>query len=107
MQFYKQFSVYAATLPRSQKIKVACRTAAKRLLYNALSLCKSNAGMLLKYVKNVISQNITEREDFGTPYHTAASEPFFYDTAYKSLYTNSILEVDRFNKCLVYSEKKR
>ena len=102
MQFYKQLSVYAATLPRSQKIKVARQMAAKRLLYNALSLRKSNAGMLLKHVRNVNSQNITEKEDFGTPYHTAASEPFFYDTAYKSLYTNSILEVDHSNKCLVY-----
>jgi len=51
--------------------------AAKRLLYNALSLRKSNAEMLLKYVRNVNSQNITKKEDFGTPYHTAASEHEF------------------------------
>ena len=38
MQFYKQYKTYAVTLNRRQKAKVACKIAAKKLVYTILSV---------------------------------------------------------------------
>ena len=85
MQFYKQYKAYAVTLNRCQKAKVACKIAVKKFVCTILSIRKLNAGLLIKHVRNVNSQNIFSREDFGNACHSVWSEPFFYDTGYRHL----------------------
>ena len=86
MQFYKQYKAYAVTL---KKAKVACKIAAKKFVYTILSIRKLNAGLLIKHVRNVNSQNVLSREDFGNASHTVLPEPFFYDTGYRHLAVSS------------------
>ena len=51
-------------------------------MHEILSLRKMNAGMLIKFVRNVNAQTVDSRDDLGKACHSAASEPFYYDTAY-------------------------
>ena len=44
---------------------------------------KERAGSLLKTVRTVQSMQIKGAEDFGESYHTASTEPYFYDSAYE------------------------
>ena len=102
MQFYKQYKAYAVTLNRRQKAKVTCKIAAKKFVYTILSVRKFNAGLLIKHVRNVNSQSILSREDFGNACHTVSSEPFFYDTSYRHLADSSILKIDKKHKKLAF-----
>ena len=100
MKFNQKLTSYAMKLSTSQKAKVACRIAAKKLMHEVLSLRKTNAGMLIKYVRNVNSQTISGKDDFGKASHSLASEPFYYDTGYRHLLDSSSLVVDHPNRCL-------
>ena len=71
-------------------------------MYAILSLHRLNASLLIKHVRNVNSQKILSKEDFGTACHTVSSESYFYDTNYKHLADNSVLKVDHKNKCLAF-----
>lgn len=44
-------------------------------MHEILSLRKMNAGMLIKFVRNVNSQTITSRDDLGKACHSIASDP--------------------------------
>lgn len=100
MQFNRQMQVYAKALSSSHKAKMAYQIAAKKLVYETLALCKTNAGLFKKYVRFVNAQTITKREDFGKTSHSVASEPFYYETAYKHLLNSSILTIDHHNRFL-------
>ena len=63
--------------------KAVCSVAAKRLVTKALQVRKEHAGSLLKIVRTVQSMQIKGAEDFGEGCHTASTEPYFYDSAYK------------------------
>lgn len=75
-------------------------------MYEILSVRKLTAGLPLKYVRIVNSQNIYSRENFGKANHTVASEPFFYDTGYRHLADATILNVGHHNRCLVSVKPK-
>ena len=99
MKFNKKFKSYAFKLSTSKKAKLACRIAAKKLIHKILSLCKLNAGMLIKYVRNLNSQNFNGRDDLGKACHSVASEPFYYDTAYNHIFTiNTPIAIDENGK---------
>ena len=63
--------------------KVVCTVASKRLLNKALQARKEHAGSLLKTARTVQSMQINSADDFGEGCHTASTEPYFYDSAYK------------------------
>ena len=59
-----------------------------------------NAGMLIKYVRNINSQNISNREDFGKASHSSASESYYYDTACRHLHDSNTLVIDHNTRCI-------
>ena len=84
--------------------KTACRLAARRLLNKALQIRKEHAGVLLKSIRSIRSLQITQRNDFGKGYHTMASEPFFYDSAYQHVKRDIPIPVNEDGQCVVAEE---
>ena len=84
--------------------KAVCSVAAKRLVTKALQLHKEHAGSLLKIVRTVQSMQIKGAEDFGEGYHTASTEPYFYDLAYEPVKRDYALPIDECGKCVLASE---
>ena len=84
--------------------KEVCKIAAKRLLNKALQMRKEHAGSLLKTVRTVQSMQISDAEDFGEGCHTASTEPYFYDSAYKPVKGDYALPTDECGKCVLASE---
>ena len=84
--------------------KAVCHVAAKKLLNKALQVRKEYAGSLLKTVKTVQSLQISGAEDFGEGCHTASTEPFFYDSAYKPVKRDYALPIDECGKCVLATE---
>ena len=58
-----------------------CRIAAEKIVFSAIEQRKKSAGELLSCVRSVNCMKFPH-DDFGEGIHTAASEPWFYDTAY-------------------------
>jgi len=69
-------------MPRVMR-KAVCRVAAKRLLNKSLQTHRECVGSLLKACRLIKSLKIDGNEDFGEGCHTASTEPYFYDAAYK------------------------
>ena len=85
--------------------KAFCSVAAKRLLNKALQVRKEHAGSLLKTVRTVQSMQINGAEDFGKGCHTASTEPYFYDSAYKRVKRLCfVLPIDECGKCVLADE---
>jgi len=61
----RSFPYYVERLSKKQKIKTACRLAARKLIHEALSLRKMHAGKLLKQVRSINSLEINNAQDFG------------------------------------------
>ena len=59
---------------------------------------KDNVGSLLTSIRNIKSLSI---KDFGDKYHTASTEPYFYDAAYTPVKRDSSIPVTRNGKCVV------
>lgn len=72
---------------------------AKRLVSKALHMRKHQAGALLKAVRSITKFVVTEKDDFGEGLHTAYSEPFFYESAYRFTDRPSIISIDNSGKC--------
>ena len=64
-------------------VKAMCRVAAKKLFNKVLQIRREHAGSLLQTARLVQSMELTDKKDFSDGCHTARTEPFFYDTAYK------------------------
>ena len=47
-------------------------------------------------------QNISSREDFGRPSHSAASELYYYDTACCHLHDSNTLVIDHNTRCISF-----
>ena len=82
--------------------KAVCRIAAKRLLHNALQLRKSCAGSLLKTTRAVRSFELKSSSDFSESCHTVATEPYFYDTAYRHVSRTTPIPIDKKGICHMY-----
>ena len=84
--------------------KAVCTIAAKRLLNKVLQVRKEHAGSLLKVIRTIQSMQIKGAEDFGEGNHTASTEPYFYDSAYKPVKRNYALPIDECGKCILVDE---
>ena len=84
--------------------KAVCSVAVKRLVTKALQVRKEHAGSLFKIVRTVQSMQIKGAEDFGEGCHTASTEPYFYDSAYKPVKRDYALPIDKCGKCVLASE---
>ena len=82
-------------------VRSVCKIAAKRLCNKALQLRKEHAGALLKTTRAVRSLDIQGRDDFGEGCHTASSEPYYYDCAYRPVERASPIAMDEHGKCVV------
>ena len=86
VQLMKAFKKQHETLvKRTHRVvgKTACKLAASRLLNKALQTRKEQAGSLLKTTRPIQSLQIRGSEGFGEGCHTAASEPYDYNSAYQ------------------------
>ena len=63
--------------------KTACGLAAKWLLNKAFQVHKEHAGWLQNMARSIQGLQIRGRQDFSESSHTAATEPYFYDSAYQ------------------------
>jgi len=100
MNLNRSFPCYVTRLSKILRIKTACCLAAKKLLHDALSLRKSNAGYFLKQVRNINALEINTKDDFGECFHTPNREPFFYETAYKHNFVKGQLAIDHTKRCI-------
>jgi len=57
----------------------------KKMMHSALSVRKTHVGNLLKTLRKINAIEIASEDDFLQGSHTISSEPYFYDTGYKSL----------------------
>ena len=100
-----------AAFKRQQKTKMArvmrkavCKVAAKRLLNKSLQTRREYVGSLLKACRLIKKLKIDGKEDFGEGCHTASTEPYYYDTAYKLVKRDYALPIDENGKCVVANE---
>ena len=98
--FHRHYKSAAKRLPRVM-VRSVCKIAAKRLRNKALQLGKEHAGALLKTTRAVRSLDIQGRDDFGEGCHTASSEPYYYDCAYRPVERASPIAMDEHGKCVV------
>ena len=84
--------------------KAVCRVAAKRLLNKSLQTRREFVGSLLKACRLIKRLKIDGKEDFGEGCHTASTEPYYYDTAYKLVNRDYALPFDENGKCVVANE---
>ena len=61
-------------------------------------------GSLLKACRLIKSLKIEGKEDFGEGCHTASTEPYYYDSAYKLVKRDYALPIDENGKCVVANE---
>ena len=59
-----------------------------------------NAAMLIKYVRNINTQNINSGAEFGTASHSLPSEPYYHDSAYRHLHDSNTLVIDCNTRCI-------
>ena len=98
--FKKQSKTAAKCLPKCM-VKTVGLIAAKKLCNKALQLCKEHVGTLLKTTRAVQKLNIKGRDDFGEGCHTTASEPYYYDSAYRPVKRPSAIPVNVDGTCVI------
>ena len=81
--------------------KTVCRLGANRLLNKALQMRKEQAGSLLKTTRSIQSLQMRGSEDFGEGCHTAATEPYYYDSAYQLVKRPYAIPIDKRGRCIV------
>ena len=83
--------------------KTVCRITARRLLDRVFKKRRERVGQLLKCDRRVNSFDLS-LENLGKQWHTASSEPFFYDTAYKLVKRSIAIPVDEHGRCCIAKE---
>ena len=81
-----------------------CRIAARKLVNKVLQIRRFNAGELLKVIRCVKSISIKSKEDFGNGCHSAATEPYVYDAAYKLVKRDTAIPINKQGQCIVAVE---
>jgi len=89
-------------MPRVMR-KAVCRVAAKRLLNKLLPTHREYVGSLFKACRLIKSLKIDGKEDFEDC-HTASTDPYYYNTAYKLVKRDYALPIDENGKCVVANE---
>ena len=80
-----------------------CRITARRLLDVVFKKRRERVGQLLKCVRMVNSFELST-QNLGERWHTASSEPFFYDTAYIPAKRDIAVPVDEHGRCCTAEE---
>ena len=81
------------------------KISADALLAKALSARRANAGSLLKAIREVNAIKLEENDILvGNRYHTAGSEPYFFDTSYANTRGSGAIPVDLNGRCVVAEE---
>ena len=93
----------AKSLFKAMLHKSACRIAVKQLLQCVWKKRRENAGLLLKSVQAVNNLGLSVN-NLGERFHTVASEPYFYDTAYTPYRFTGAIPVDEYGQCCVATE---
>ena len=72
------------------------------LLKKALNVCRKKAGEFLHYVCAINAIKIEDSDILaGVRYHTAGSEPFFYDASYNYTRKHGAIPVDLNGRCVL------
>ena len=100
--FKKRYQSTAQRITRSRLTVAVCRIAAKRILNQALKIRRDSAGKLLSMVREINRLVITS--SLGPSCHTASSEPYFYDSAYKRIKRESPVAIDEQGRCYIAKE---
>ena len=93
----------ARKLSKGVLTKTVCRITARRLLDRVVKKRRERVGQLLKCVRVVNSFELSSL-NLGERWHTASSEPFFYDTAYMPMKQNNAIPVDEYGRCCTAEE---
>ena len=81
------------------------KVSADALLAKALNIRRTKAGGLLKDVRAISAIKLTENDILaGVRHHSAASEPYFYDTSYNHTKQHAPIPVDLNGRCVVAEE---
>ena len=83
--------------------KTVCRLTARRLVDRVCKKHRERVGQLLKCVRLVNSFEMS-RQNLGERWHTASSEPFFYDTTYMPVQRDNAVPVDENGQCCTAEE---
>ena len=100
VQLIKAFKKQHESLVK-QTHRVVGRLGANRLLNKALQMRKEQAGSLLKTTRSIQSLQMRGSEDFGGGCHTAATEPYYYDSAYQLVKRPYAIPIDKRGRCIV------
>ena len=105
-KFSKVYSTTAGSMSHAVKEKTACCLVSKKMVHDALSTRKDNVGIFFKKSARKINAIQLETEDeLLQGCHTISSEPYFYDTGYKSSCLKQVTVVDHDKRCLVSQAK--
>ena len=103
-RFNDVYNTLAAKMSPKIQSMTACRLVAKKLVRDSLTLRKKAVAQFLSTVR-AINRQVIDINTFDNGQHTAASEPFFFDTAYKTLVALNTTVVDRKKKCVLSIKK--
>ena len=81
--------------------KTACRIVSRKLIHEALSTRKTSVGVLLRSLRKISGIQLVSEDDLEIQLHSSASEPYYYETAYKFSAPEEVTIVDHDNRCLV------
>ena len=73
----------------------------RKLMHEVLSVRKSTVGLLLHSLRKISGIKLDNDDDLEIQLHSSASEPYYYETAYKFSVPEEVTIVDRVNKCLM------
>ena len=77
--------------------------AVRKVVYKALRMRRVCAGEFLECVGKVNNLQFSF-DDFGDCYHTASSEPYFYDESYALCKPQKAIVVDECGRCVIAQE---
>ena len=94
LKFSEIYGIKADSLLTAVKERTACRLLSKKMIHDALLIRKKHVGILLKSLQRINAIQLASEYDFLEGVHTVSSEPFFYDTGYKTTAPKQVTIVD-------------
>ena len=102
-EFKNKHARIGKQMSETMLVTSACRLAASRVYAKALSQRKKNVGQMLRSIRQINAMTITP-DNLGVQYYCAASEPYFYDTAYALTDCHFAIPVDEHGRCIIAEE---
>ncbi|XP_065893087.1 uncharacterized protein [Dysidea avara] len=104
-RFTKLFYSIVDEMSLTTRKKTACRIVSRKLMHEALSTRKTSVGVLLRSLRKISGIQLVSEDDLEIQLHSSASEPYYYETAYKFSAPEEVTIVDHDNRCLVTRSK--